>query len=337
MTAAALARARGAESGLRRTDPRRDLAGVAQVVQTAFAGQLDSPGQRMLRDMRWLGRAGWLGWLLGRVFLPPGATPDGFVWLESGRVVGNLSLLAVEGEPRRWVIANVAVHPDERRRGIGRALVQAAIELTRQRQAETVVLQVDRSNKAARTLYQSLGFRVTSTRTNWLRPRGLPRPHRIALDGLRPRVYPEWRGQWDLGRRVLSDGFWWPFPPDERVYRGSGVPPAIRLDWTRHWVWSPDNVLQASLSAHARLTSGFRFLLVVTPEHRGRVEKAMLARALSELPDGSGGTLEFPAGEAEPDLWELGFRPDRTLTWMALDQSGPGTADEPSPAPGIGT
>ena len=63
MTAAALARSRGAESGLRRTDPRRDLAGVAQVVQTAFAGQLDSTGQRMLRDMRLLGRgrAGWVG------------------------------------------------------------------------------------------------------------------------------------------------------------------------------------------------------------------------------------------------------------------------------------
>ena len=337
MTAAALAGSRASESGLRRTDPRRDLAGVAQVVQTAFAGQLDSTGQRMLRDMRLLGRAGWLGWLLGRAFLSPAATPDGFVWLESGRVVGNLSLLAVEGEPRRWVIANVAVHPDERRRGIGRALVQAAIELTRQRQAEAIVLQVDRSNQGARNLYQSLGFRVTSTRTNWVRPRGLPRPRLVTLDGLRPRAFPEWREQWNLGRRVLPDGFWWPFPPDERVFRGSGVPAAIRVDWTRHWVWTPEAVLQASLSAHARLTSGFRFLLVVAPEHRGRVEKAMLARALSELPDGAGGALEFPAGEAEPELWELGFRPDRTLTWMALDLPGrdPTSMSEREPRTGL--
>jgi ribosomal protein S18 acetylase RimI-like enzyme len=337
VTAAALAGSRAAESGLRRTDPRRDLAGVAQVVQTAFAGQLDSTGQRMLRDMRWLGRAGWLGWLLGRIFLPSGASPDGFVWLESGRVVGTLNLLAVEGEPRRWLIANVAVHPDDRRRGIGRALVQAAIELTRERQAETVVLQVDRSNQAARNLYLSLGFRVTSTRTNWIRPRGLPRPRLTALDGLRPRAFPEWREQWDLGRRVLPDGFWWPFTPDERVFRGSGVPAAIGVDWTRHWVWSPDSLLQASLSAHARLTSGFRFLLIVAPEHRGRVERAMLARALSELPDGSGGTLEFPAGEAEPELWELGFRPDRTLTWMALDLPVQSPSGGSASDPGKGT
>jgi ribosomal protein S18 acetylase RimI-like enzyme len=331
VTAAALAGSGASETGLRRTDPRRDLAGVARLVQTAFAGQLDASGQRMLRDMRWLGRAGWLGWLLGRVVLPPGATPDGFVWVESGRVVGNLSLLPVDGDPRRWVIANVAVDPDQRRRGIGRALVQSAIELARQRRARTVVLQVDRSNQAARELYLSLGFQVTSTRTNWIRPRGLPRPQGIALDGLRPRGFPEWREQWELGQRLLPDGFWWPFLPDERLFRGSGVPAAIGMNWTHHWVWKPQEVMFASLSAHARLTAGFRFLLLVDTEHRGSAEKAMLARALVELPEGSGGTLEYAAGEAETGFWELGFRPDRSLTWMALDLQSRGlsTASRP--------
>jgi len=85
----------------------------------------------------------------------------------------------------------------------------------------------------------------------------------------------------------------------------------------------------ASLSAHARLTSGFRFLLIVAAEHRGRVEKAMLARALAELPEGSGGTLEYAAGEAEADFWELGFRPDRSLTWMALDVQASGSGAAP--------
>lgn len=319
MTAAALARPRAAERGLRRTDPRRDMDGVARVVQIAFAGQLDASGLRMLRDMRLLGAAGWLGWALGRLILPPGSSPDGFVWLEAGRIVGNVSLLSVEGEPRRWVMANVAVHPDHRRRGIGRALVQAALELAGQRRSEMVVLQVDRANHAARELYRSLGFRVTSTRTTWVRPRGLPRPRPIALTGLHPRAYPEWREQWELGRRLHPDGFWWPFPPDERLFRGSGVPAAVGMDWTRHWVWRPEAETLASLSAHARLMSGYRFLLMVDPAHKGAVEKAVLSRALADLPEGSGGMLEYAAGDAEPDLWELGFRPDRTLTWMALE------------------
>jgi ribosomal protein S18 acetylase RimI-like enzyme len=322
VTAAALAGARFSETGLRPTDPRRDMAGVARLVQTAFAGQLDASGQRLLRDMRWVGRAGWFGWMLGRLILPPGATPDGFVWVESGRIVGTLSLLSVDGDPHRWVIANVAVDPDHRRRGIGRALVRAAIDLAKQRRARTVVLQVDRSNQGARDLYASLGFQVTSTRTSWIRPRGLPRPGAVALAGSRHRNFPEWREQWELGCRVWPDGFWWPFVPDERVFRGAGVPAAIRMDWTHHWVWKPNDTMLASLSAHARFAAGFRFLLLVDPEHRGRVERAMLANALVELPEGTGGTLEYAAGEVEPDLWGLGFRPDRSLTWMALDVSG---------------
>lgn len=319
MTAAALTNSRAAANGLRRTDPRRDMAGVARVVQIAFAGQLDSSGQRMLRDMRLLGAAGWLGYQLGRWLLPPGSSPDGFVWAEGGSVVGNVSLLGVEGAPRRWVLANVAVHPDHRRRGIGRALVLAAVDLTAQRQAETVILQVDRANSGARELYRTLGFRVTSTRTTWVRPRGLPRPGPTALTGLRPRVHSEWRDQWELGRRIEPDGFWWPFPPDERIFRGSGVPAAVHVDWTRHWVWKPEAEVLASLSAHLRWLNNYRFLLLVDPSHSGEVEKAVLSRALADLPEGSSGTLEYPAGEAEADLWALGFRPDRTLTWMAVD------------------
>lgn len=323
MTAVALAGPRETQTGLHRTDPRRDLEGIARLVQMAFAGQLDSVGQRLLRDMRWLGRAGWFGWLLGRFVLPSGSMPDGFVWLKSGKVVGNLSLLSIEGDPLRWVIANVAVAPEERRRGIGRALVQAAIDLARQQGLRRLVLQVDRSNQVAGNLYRSLGFVVTSTRTTWIRPRGLPRPPQVDLEGLRPRRFPEWREQWELGGKVLPDGFWWPFPPDERVFRGSGVQAAIGMDWTHHWVWKPEALLLASLSAHARLTGGFRFLLLVDALHRGHVEKALLARALADLPEGSGGTLEYPADVAEPDLWELGFRPDRSLTWMALDLPTP--------------
>ena len=81
MTAAA-ARLAGGRSGMRPVDARRDLAGLADVIDAAFADHLDSAGRQMTSDMRRYGRLGWFGWLAGRFFLPPAAFPYGYVWLD---------------------------------------------------------------------------------------------------------------------------------------------------------------------------------------------------------------------------------------------------------------
>src|SRR5512134_3714944 len=97
--------------GMRLVDPRRDLSGLADVIESAFADSLDLAGRRMADEMRRYGRLGWLGWLLGRFLLPPAAYPKGYVWIEDGHLVGNASLMPVQGAADRWVLANVAVYP----------------------------------------------------------------------------------------------------------------------------------------------------------------------------------------------------------------------------------
>lgn len=57
-------------------------------------------------------------------------------------------------------LQGLGVDPDERRNGIGRALVLAALDLARSRGARKVCLRVLSTNPAARALYQSLGFTV---------------------------------------------------------------------------------------------------------------------------------------------------------------------------------
>ena len=131
MTAGVIARASQSSPGLRPIDPRRDMGQVADLIEATFRGDLDGTARRMVREMRTLGRIGWVGWALSRLLLPPAARPFGFVWEENERIVGNASLLPVSGHPRRWVMANVAVHPEYRRRGIARQMVDASDHFAR--------------------------------------------------------------------------------------------------------------------------------------------------------------------------------------------------------------
>jgi ribosomal protein S18 acetylase RimI-like enzyme len=55
-------------------------------------------------------------------------------------------------------LAELYVVPALRRRGIGRALMEAAIEEARARGADSMDIGVDEPDQAARSLYESLGF-----------------------------------------------------------------------------------------------------------------------------------------------------------------------------------
>ena len=62
---------------------------------------------------------------------------------------------------------NLAVHPRGRRRGWGRLLMRAALGVAARRGASAALLEVRRSNEAARRLYESLGFRVLAARRDY--------------------------------------------------------------------------------------------------------------------------------------------------------------------------
>jgi ribosomal-protein-alanine N-acetyltransferase len=72
------------------------------------------------------------------------------------------TIAADEGE-----ILNLAVHPAEQRRGLGRALLQAMLETLRREGAAAVYLEVRQSNAAAIRLYGAAGFRSVSVRRSY--------------------------------------------------------------------------------------------------------------------------------------------------------------------------
>ncbi len=170
MTTAVL---RGTEQGLVPFHPLRHLEPVADLMAEAFGGELGPWARQTLRRMRRMARWGALGFLLWGLDLDQES--PGFVWVEEGRVVGNISFrrAATAGG---WMIGNVAVHPQWRGRSIGRALVEAALEDIAARGGAWVGLEVREDNPAARRLYEGLGFETVGASLEMARPEGPPWP-----------------------------------------------------------------------------------------------------------------------------------------------------------------
>jgi GNAT superfamily N-acetyltransferase len=88
----------------------------------------------------------------------------GFIWEEYSRPVGLVNI-SRDGSGDDWVISNVGVLPEYRRRGIARKLVEAAIGLARARRGARLRLDVIAGNDPAYELYASLGFAHFATST----------------------------------------------------------------------------------------------------------------------------------------------------------------------------
>ena len=65
---------------------------------------------------------------------------------------------SIWSEALECYLAELYVVPDRRGQGLGRALMEAAIELARERGADYMDLGTSEDDVAARALYESLGF-----------------------------------------------------------------------------------------------------------------------------------------------------------------------------------
>ena len=87
----------------------------------------------------------------------PGGIGHGFVIVDDERSVaaayGGIITAADEGQ-----ILNIATHPDYRRRGYGRLIMNEIIEYSRKNEIAFITLEVRESNIPAIALYESLGF-----------------------------------------------------------------------------------------------------------------------------------------------------------------------------------
>ena len=100
-------------SHIRPFNPAYDLGDLATLIETAFGAELSITGSNMVRDMRQMALWGPMLWLTG----PASSLLKGYVWIEDGRLVGNVSVTAESGKAGDWSISNVAVLPEYRGEG----------------------------------------------------------------------------------------------------------------------------------------------------------------------------------------------------------------------------
>ena len=280
--------------GLRPLDPRRDLGQVALLIEEAFSGELESGGLAALRDMRMLARMGPLVGLMARSDPYLEDVLGGFVWVEDGRVVGNVTIQRLDPYASRWQIANVAVTRDYQGRGIGRALVSAAVDRIDMRGGGWAVLQVRADNPVAMDLYRSLGFEpVNEEMVLILDKVPAELPDTESLSGLQAYHHSQWQARHTLEAASQTEmAKWWrPVrshnfiqPVESRA--GERVAELFGRNRVRRWVVEANNGLAAYLEVDARHWQGVhRIVVTVHPACRGDLESQLLSYALGFLKD----------------------------------------------------
>ncbi|NOZ29900.1 MAG: GNAT family N-acetyltransferase [Chloroflexi bacterium] len=314
--------------GLRPLDPRRDLSQVADLIEHAFAGELDPTGQAALRELRLMGHlGGMVGWLSRASDWPQ--LFGGYVWIEDGRVVGNVTVQRADVHARRWQIANVAVDPAYRRHGIGRALMEAALEHIHLHGGTWAVLQVREDNEIARRLYERLGFEAITGTSELRRPappkNPPPMPSPLPMEPLPPQA---WREIYDLAMAATPPlAQWW---QPLRLHRFRITVDQRLGEWlnrliARERVWRlglrRDRQLIAALIVRGtRWRPPHRLEIWVHPTHWGTYEPALVALALQLLAGYPAWEIHIQAHTEHQQLIEAlqaaGFEAYRTLVTM---------------------
>lgn len=301
----------------------RDLSHVADLIELCFADTMDNDGQRYIADMRRAssddGFLKWASHMTETASLPM----TGYVWEEDGRVVGNASLIPFRHNGKRiYLIANIAVHPDQRRRGIARILTQRAMQYGWNKKATALWLHVRDDNPGAVHLYQELGFDEIVRRTTWKANPELPAVNHqsdIQIVGRHPSYWPlqkEWL------RRIHPDVLSW-----YHNFNFNSLQPGL-MNWLymmfmdmniKQWAAVRGDKLLATVSwapNSGRSDSLYAATGTEVDTATSEALSQLLIHARHALPQQSRLMIEHPANEMRNAFTSAGFSERRTLLWM---------------------
>jgi ribosomal protein S18 acetylase RimI-like enzyme len=317
MSAHALSLPHTKPANVRPFDMRRDLLAVADLVELCFANSLDADGRLYIRQMRQAARGGpLLDLAAGSGEAPLG----GMVWVEEGDVIGNLSLIPHNYASHRInLIANVAVHPDFRGRGIAHELTLAALEDIERRGAGDTWLQVDETNTTAVHIYERIGFQERFRRTSWRAKPDRARARSVGSAQVHSRRSQDWERQRSWLQATYPEELRWHLPLDFGFLQPGlwgSLQRAFGERRADQWSAERDGHLLGVLTWQSSSLEADRLWLAAAPENEAEAIPALMAFAHSSLATARKLALNYPAGRAAEALQAAGFSPLRTLIWM---------------------
>lgn len=279
----------------------------------------------MLREIRVLSRLGPLNYLV-----TSGSDMgmfSGYVWEQDGRVVGNVTVSRPTGHAHRWQISNVAVLDKYRGQGIGRRLMEAALDHVTRRGGRTAYLYVRDDNPSAMHLYLGLGFAEVDRSTELKLVLSPGRRSGNGLQLLEPLQPSQGHALFELVRRAEGPGRRWLYgirrtryvqAPDERLFQWFGS--FLTGESESRWGFLEDGELHAALivkSTRLWNRQPHRLHLWIHPNWRGRIEDSMAQDIVSLLgrraPRPAHVSLPACEERAVDALLDAGFERVRTL------------------------
>lgn len=305
---------------LRSLNILKDLPAVADLIEQCFSDTMDSDGRQYIKDMRRAGNDNSFTKWADRVAETTSLPLTGYVWEENNQIIGNVSVVPFRNQKKKlYLIANVAVHPNHRRKGIAHALTERALQHIRDKKVNDAWLHVRADNSTAINIYNQLGFREQARRTTWQAIHQtdlIPASDKFTITKRFAhfwqtqrlwllRLYPDglaWHQNWNI--LSLRPGFWnwlYLFLTDTNV---------------RQWAITKDNHLHATLSFSPYGQAKGLYLATGDRSDKEAVKHLLkfVRHEVTRYHPKLG--LDFPVSEFDEVIQEAGFKPTRTLIWM---------------------
>ena len=283
-------------NGLRPISLRTDLTPLIDLLEIVFYDSMDTSDRAIIQEMRYFSKIGGAFSAFGRLNELLIGVRQGFVWIEDGKLVGNVSIVPA-GWPHdlgsAWQIVNVGVHPDYQRRGIAYQLMKASMDLIQQHGGKHAILQVAYENTPAIRLYERLGFHKERAFTNWERNSiaSAPLPHTYTNFQVMKSQRRDWHQEYILAQAARPNhrgGIGWLQPVHKGAFHQSiwqQITHLFSLNSIQHLVVRPPQQtdIQAALWIEQSLAFSHTKLTLINQENEDAAYiDALLTTALRQ-------------------------------------------------------